>query len=1550
MSMYGELKVCDTVDKRLFVMGTYNIMSIQKRIIVVLGMHRSGTSAVTCGLTALGVDLGDTLMPPIEGVNAKGFFEDIDIYAFNVEILEFISSDWHCLAPIEPHDIETLNQKGYFLRAVDLLRRKTAGTQLFGFKDPRLAKLLPFWKPVFTHCGFDINYVLIIRNPLSVAQSLANRDGFSHEKSYMLWMGHVLTSLEHTETYLRALVDYDRLMEEPQKNIEFIAKYLGLTVDAQALQRYQSEFIDDKLRHTIYDKNDLVLDRACPPLVHELYVALLDVVADNRQQIDLPAFHDRTKIWINEFERLKSGLRLADQLTEQIDRLRQSIAVRDSEITGIITSAISQDENIFRHEFDPVWYVKKYADIDPSLVDPYQHYISYGILEGRIPSNNLIGFTRDGLLNALKNIQDQRDQTMTLAKDQLQQITEQKKENLERTDMFNQELQRLQAEYAERELTHTTTLDSLQNELASQLRNQVQREQGMAAQIMSLQHQANADKEALSQQYEARIQTLNDQKAENEWLTAERIHTLNQELQRLQAEYAERELTHTTTLDSLQQQSAAEKVHLEVEYQTCLQTLQHQQVEREQSSDECIKVWIQMVAERDRELEENQQILERMRCELTGMRNALLQSPFAAPNKFGEISPIHGEKVVATLEELLGCHDEQFIHISYHTLLGRSPDLDGLRYYLGRLRNGISKVEILSQLRFSKEGSVRQHCVEGLEQEIARHRRQHRSLHASVARFFGLQFGKSMQDLRAVENQYHRLDAQGRQFVAKIEKNLYRLTVSIQNSICEPEKKQIAATAGTQVIQTVTTTPALENGVVKVTVAILTKNPGDVFKKVLSTVLGQETPWTYEVLVVDSGSSDGTIEFIKRYPRVHLLQIKSNEFGHGRTRNFAVSMAQGQYIAMLTHDAMPASTSWLENLVKPLDEDPSVAGVFGRHKAYEEHSTYTKRDTELHFNGFLQWPRIMGIEDPERYKHEQGYRQVLHFFSDNNACLRKEVWVKIPYPDVNFAEDQLWAKAVIEAGYKRAYADDAVVYHSHDYSIKDTFRRSFDESRALKTLFGYDLCPTAKHGLMQIQACTKADLKFLKSAGLNNSFGLSVKTPFLHMAKQTGWYIGRYRGRFDGVIFLLFSLDDAKKRRSNLTMFKKLKTLFGSSMHKPSRAVICDIDVPRQDSVQEAVQQSAMLSKINVIGFYDFVLTEDAGVLPADSCTVDGASINWLIPDFGIGSGGHLNIFRFISMLESKGYKNTICLVGNHRHESPADARRMICEHFFDLRADVVFGIESLPAARYSFATSWITAYALRGFGLTCHKLYFVQDFEPAFYAHGSEYAFAEETYKFGFTGVCAGDWLVRILKADYGMQCHSVSFSYDRDLYVQTRRREPEKLRVFCYVRPPTIRRGLESALLALSLVGDERPDVEFIFAGWDMGSYHFPYSHLNGGCLSLKELPDLYSQCDVALVFSFTNLSLLPLELMACGCVVVSNRAPNTEWLLNDENSILPKSAAPRSIANAIIDILGDAPRRNALVQRAKTFAQSTDWLAEGEKFSSILRLLQNPVSDRN
>jgi hypothetical protein len=138
-----------------------------KRLIVVLGMHRSGTSAVTRGLQVMGVGLGDRMMPAMPD-NVKGFWEDIDLNALNMEMLSALESDWHHLAPIEPDDVDVLHKKGYFLRAVELLRQKVGNAPVFGFKDPRVAKLLPFWKGVFSHCELDTSYPRGLARPTSV--------------------------------------------------------------------------------------------------------------------------------------------------------------------------------------------------------------------------------------------------------------------------------------------------------------------------------------------------------------------------------------------------------------------------------------------------------------------------------------------------------------------------------------------------------------------------------------------------------------------------------------------------------------------------------------------------------------------------------------------------------------------------------------------------------------------------------------------------------------------------------------------------------------------------------------------------------------------------------------------------------------------------------------------------------------------------------------------------------------------------------------------------------------------------------------------------------------------------------------------------------------------------------------------------------------------------------------------------------------------------------------------------------------------------------------
>lgn len=239
-------------------------------------------------------------------------------------------------------------------------------------------------------------------------------------------------------------------------------------------------------------------------------------------------------------------------------------------------------------------------------------------------------------------------------------------------------------------------------------------------------------------------------------------------------------------------------------------------------------------------------------------------------------------------------------------------------------------------------------------------------------------------------------------------------------------------------------------------VVIPTKNGMPAFGRVLSRVLTQHAPWPFEILVIDSGSTDGTLEVARAHDAVDVVCIRPDEFGHGRTRNLAISKTSGTYIALLTHDAEPMDDGWLARLVAAVEQDERIAGAFGRHIAYPDACAFTRRDLENHFNGFLAHPLVVDRNtDPEKYESDTGWRQFLHFFSDNNACLRRTVWEKHPYPDVDFAEDQSWADLVIRKGYAKAYAPDAVVYHSHDYGPVERFQRSFDEAMAFNKLFGY---------------------------------------------------------------------------------------------------------------------------------------------------------------------------------------------------------------------------------------------------------------------------------------------------------------------------------------------------------------------------------------------------------------------------------------------------------------------------------------------------------------
>jgi glycosyltransferase involved in cell wall biosynthesis len=318
------------------------------------------------------------------------------------------------------------------------------------------------------------------------------------------------------------------------------------------------------------------------------------------------------------------------------------------------------------------------------------------------------------------------------------------------------------------------------------------------------------------------------------------------------------------------------------------------------------------------------------------------------------------------------------------------------------------------------------------------------------------------------------------------------------------------------------------------------------------------------------------------------------------------------------------------------------------------------------------------------------------------------------------------------------------------------------------------------------------------------------------------------------------------------------------------------------------------------------------------------------------GGGGHQNIFRFIDFLDESGYKNDVYLYSTFDDTTTEQATENVKAyssaknttfHYYkkgsQIKADVLF------------ATGWETAYPVFNQPTNALKFYFVQDFEPLFYPMGTDYVLAENTYKFGFHGITAGGWLDDKLTREYGMQCDHYDFGADPQNYVfkNTKKRK----QIFFYARPVTERRGFDLGVMALDIFHKAHPEYEIVLAGWDVSEWSVPFPYTNLKALKVEELCDVYNQSAAALVLSLTNMSLLPLELLASGTIPVVNDGPNNR-LVSDNKYIKYTEASPAALAKALAEVvtMKNLPK---FAKEASESVPKDGWQTAGEKFLSIL-----------
>lgn len=242
-------------------------------------------------------------------------------------------------------------------------------------------------------------------------------------------------------------------------------------------------------------------------------------------------------------------------------------------------------------------------------------------------------------------------------------------------------------------------------------------------------------------------------------------------------------------------------------------------------------------------------------------------------------------------------------------------------------------------------------------------------------------------------------------------------------------------------------------------IVVPTWNGKSEFITVLEALRSQRMADQMQIHCIDSSSSDGTIDWLKKQKDVSLTVIDQKDFQHGRTRNFGASLGTAPFIGFITQDATPATPDWAGDIVKMLRAVPDAAGLFGRHIAYPDHPLFVQEEITTHFKNMLQHPLVLSKHtDPERWEiGDLAWRQLLHFYSDNNSAMRRDVWNDIPYPEIEYGEDQVWARDIIEAGHSKIYAPTAAVYHSHDFDPPGTYKRAKIEGAFFYEFFGYEL-------------------------------------------------------------------------------------------------------------------------------------------------------------------------------------------------------------------------------------------------------------------------------------------------------------------------------------------------------------------------------------------------------------------------------------------------------------------------------------------------------------
>lgn len=273
----------------------------------------------------------------------------------------------------------------------------------------------------------------------------------------------------------------------------------------------------------------------------------------------------------------------------------------------------------------------------------------------------------------------------------------------------------------------------------------------------------------------------------------------------------------------------------------------------------------------------------------------------------------------------------------------------------------------------------------------------------------------------------------------------------------------------------------------------------DHYQETLQMAQRQNVNCETEIIVIDSGSTDGTIDFVKKHNDITLHQIANSEFGHGKTRQLGAQLAHGEFVVFLTQDATPANDQWLMGLIKKIESDDRLVAVCSRVLPRDNAMAIRK------YGVMAEWCAggddfVVSGEDSADYR--------IH---DISTIYRRDFLLEHHFDDVSFGEDVLIAKKILENGFSYGFASESVVKHSHDYTIKKTYKRNIEDGKFNRKYLQKDTIESIVKIFGVTCKLIVRDLQLLKNdpdVTFEKKIVNILYSPIIHFAEALGQYKG----------------------------------------------------------------------------------------------------------------------------------------------------------------------------------------------------------------------------------------------------------------------------------------------------------------------------------------------------------------------------------------------------------------------------------------------------------